>query len=92
MIASIPFLVATFFVYGCIRELRNLHGKSLMAYVLSLTLMYASMAVILLYDRYLYENYLTICKIFGHLLMMSTFTSFFWLNVMCFDIWTTFKG
>jgi G protein-coupled receptor Mth (Methuselah protein) len=92
MIVSIPFLVTTFFVYACIRELRNLHGKSLMSYIFSLTVMYAILALFGLFDRYLVENYNRTCKVLGYTLLTSMFMCFFWLNCMCFDIFTTFKG
>ncbi|KAG5681355.1 hypothetical protein PVAND_010799 [Polypedilum vanderplanki] len=92
MIASIPFLVITFFVYACIKELRNSHGKSLMAYVFSLTLIYGILSLLSLYDRYFVENYNILCKMMGYTLMTATFMCFFWLNVMCYDIWSTFKG
>lgn len=43
MILSVPFLIATFLVYACFWQLRNLHGKSLMCHVLSLTVAYLSL-------------------------------------------------
>ena len=46
MLFSVPFLVITFLVYGIIPELRNLHGKNLMSYVLCLSVAYTTMAFI----------------------------------------------
>ena len=46
LIISVPFLLATFFVYAVISELRNLHGKCLMCHVSSLLTAYVFLAVI----------------------------------------------
>jgi hypothetical protein len=91
MIASLPFLIATFFIYGCFKDLRNLHGKCLMGYVFSLTLMYVSIATIELEGVDLVDNHRNLCYFFGYMMLMSILMSFLWLNVMCYDIWTTFR-
>ena len=92
MITSIPFLLITFIVYAFIRELRNLHGKSLMAYVLSLTCMYTILVILGLHENSLVENYNRTCRLLGYSLLGAIFMCFFWLNVMCLDIWMAFKG
>lgn len=46
MIISIPFLLATLFVYAVLPEKRNLHGKCLMSYVSSLMLAYCFLVFI----------------------------------------------
>jgi hypothetical protein len=46
LIITVPFLLATFFVYAVISELRNLHGKCLMCHVSSLLAAYVFLAVI----------------------------------------------
>lgn len=46
MMLSLPFLFSTFLVYALIRDLRNLHGKSLMCHVATLLLAYSSLIVI----------------------------------------------
>jgi len=43
VLLSLPFLTITFLVYALIRELRNLHGKSLMCHVASLLVAYTSL-------------------------------------------------
>lgn len=45
MILSLPFLFSTFLVYALIKDLRNLHGKSLMCHVTSLLAAYTSLIV-----------------------------------------------
>lgn len=46
MILSLPFLFSTFLVYALIKDLRNLHGKSLMCHVATLLIAYTSLIVI----------------------------------------------
>lgn len=90
MIFSLPFLVITFCVYGFITELRNLHGKSLMCYVFSLSTLYISLSVVQL-ERDLFPAESFPCIFVGYTIYLSVLLCFFWLNVMCFDIWSTFK-
>lgn len=91
MIFSLPFLLITFCVYGFIPELRNLHGKSLMCYVFSLSVLYISLSVVQLEgDTFLPEMWP--CIFSGYCIYISVLLCFFWLNVMCYDIWSTFKG
>lgn len=46
MVLSLPFLFSTFLVYALVTELRNLHGKSLMCHVASLSMAYTSLVFI----------------------------------------------
>lgn len=97
MLLSVPFLMATFFVYLLIPELRNVHGKSLMCYVFGLTLAYALLAVVQLITskdscRQGEECInIILCSAFGYIIYFAFMVSFFWLNVMCFDIFWTFR-
>ncbi|KAG5681897.1 hypothetical protein PVAND_011303 [Polypedilum vanderplanki] len=91
MLISIPFLIITFCVYAFIPELRNLHGKCLMCYVFSLTTFYVALCIVQLdKDRVFPETFE--CAFLGYTIYISVFLCFFWLNVMCYDIWSTFKG
>lgn len=90
MIFSLPFLIITFAVYGFIPELRNLHGKSLMCYVLSLTILYVSLSIVQLEGDVFMPESLP-CISIGYVVYISVLLCFFWLNVMCFDIWSTFR-
>lgn len=90
MLLSVPFLIITFLVYGLIPELRNLHGKNLMSYVVCLTLAYTSMATIQMHTAYISTT--ASCAWLGYVAYIGFVSSFFWLNVMCFDIWWTFRG
>ncbi|KAL0272485.1 UNVERIFIED_CONTAM: hypothetical protein PYX00_005432 [Menopon gallinae] len=83
MALSLPFLVATLIVYS-FRELQNLHGKNLSSYVACLTIAYLSVIIVEICKLNLSE---TLCIILGLVRQFSFLSSFFWLNVMCFDLW-----
>lgn len=88
MIISIPFLITTFLIYSVCPELRTLHGKNLMCYVFSLTMLYTSLTMV-----YLRRTGNTFeCKAEGLTVYFSGLACFFWLNVLCFEIWTTIRG
>ncbi|XP_015110208.1 G-protein coupled receptor Mth2 isoform X2 [Diachasma alloeum] len=86
-----PFLIVTFLVYACLPVLRNIHGMILMAYVASLFLAYGGITLMRLevVDPRHSPMGCTFLAFFNYLWLMS---SFFWLNVMCFDIWLTFRS
>ncbi|PNF36788.1 G-protein coupled receptor Mth2 [Cryptotermes secundus] len=89
MIISVPFLFATFLVYAMIQELRNLHGKSLMCHVSTLLTGYLFLAIVQLGGTGLSNAFCIFC---AFTIFFAFHASFFWLNVMCFDIWWTFSG
>lgn len=88
MLLSVPFLLITLFVYACIPELRNMHGKSLMCYVLGLTVGYTALSLV---QMRLFAAETTPCVVAGYTLYFFFMVSFFWLNVMSFDIYWTFR-
>ncbi|XP_024889447.1 G-protein coupled receptor Mth2-like isoform X5 [Temnothorax curvispinosus] len=88
MLASVPFLVATYVVYWLLPDLRNLHGLTLRGYVGCLALAYSMLGVLQLTPQEQIPN--GICITFAFIIHFSFLASFFWLNVMCFDIWWTF--
>ncbi|KAF9423880.1 hypothetical protein HW555_000938 [Spodoptera exigua] len=78
-------------VYAWLPELRNLHGMVLMAYLLSFFvgfLFLATMQILIL----LKEISEDICIVLTFIVYFSLLSAFFWLNVMCYDIWWTFSG
>lgn len=90
MLLSVPCLIATFLVYGLVSDLRNLPGKILMSYVLCLTIAYSTMSIIFLKTSDMGNHWL--CSLMGYLVYISFVASFFWLNILCFDLWWTFRG
>ncbi|CAK1580414.1 unnamed protein product [Parnassius mnemosyne] len=91
LIVSIPFLLATFLVYAFIPELRNLHGMCLMAYCGGLIVAYTFLSYLKLHTGKVGVAMMG-CYIIAFIVYYAFQTSFFWLNVMCFDIWRTFSG
>ncbi|XP_031355688.1 G-protein coupled receptor Mth2-like [Photinus pyralis] len=87
MIISMPFLLATFIVYGLLPE-RNMHGKSLMSYVISLFGAYLFLVIIQEHTEIVGAG----CIALGTLCLFFFMVSFLWMNVMSIDIWWTFKG
>ncbi|XP_049545484.1 G-protein coupled receptor Mth2-like isoform X2 [Anopheles darlingi] len=88
-LVSLPFLVITFIVYAVIPELQNLPGMSVMCYVAALAVSYLLLALGRM-DFYDYQSFM--CRISAYTLYFTLMASFFWLNIMSFDIYWTFGG
>ncbi|RVE50886.1 hypothetical protein evm_004453 [Chilo suppressalis] len=91
LLLSVPFLLATFMVYAFIPDLRNLHGMCLMAYCAGLMVAYIFLAYLKVQSGEVGVA-MTGCLVVAFFVYYFFQTSFFWLNVMCFDIWRTFSG
>ncbi|XP_031622142.1 G-protein coupled receptor Mth2-like [Contarinia nasturtii] len=89
MLLSVPFILATILVYICLPELRNLHGKCLLCYLIGLIIGYTAMALVQLNGM----NYVEplICKSVGYLIYFSFLSAFLWLSVISFDLWWNFR-
>ncbi|XP_066587466.1 G-protein coupled receptor Mth2-like [Prorops nasuta] len=90
MIISVPFLLVTFLVYTLIPDLRNMHGNTLRCYIGPLIVAYISLAVLQITPPAQMSD--IACLFIAFIIHFSFLSSFFWLNVMCFDIWWTFGG
>ncbi|XP_060803116.1 probable G-protein coupled receptor Mth-like 3 isoform X2 [Amyelois transitella] len=91
MLTSCVFILATCAVYAWLPELRNLHGRVLMAYLLSLFVAFlfmATMQILISLDK----TNRSLCSSLTIVIYFAFEAAFFWLNVMCFDIWWTFSG
>ncbi|CAF4933006.1 unnamed protein product [Pieris macdunnoughi] len=91
MLISCVFIIVTVAVYYCLPELCNLHGKVLIAYLLSLFVGFiflSTMQILLSIDNISREY----CMTFTFIIYYFILAAFFWLNVMSFDIWWTFSG
>lgn len=94
MLFSVIFLLITFLVYAIIPELRNLNGKFLMSYVVSLAFSFVLLSIINS-PTLARKGKITLgvtCKTFGYLFYVCMLSSFFWLNAMSFNIWKTITG
>lgn len=90
LMVSCVFLVITLFVYVWIPELRGkLHGRCLLSMVSSLLATYVLMTVVQLAVEGMSDPACLACAFLKQLTMLA---SFFWLNVMCFDIWRSLKS
>ncbi|XP_049545738.1 probable G-protein coupled receptor Mth-like 10 [Anopheles darlingi] len=88
-LVSLPFLVATIVVYAILPELHNVPGMSLMSYVASLAVSYLLLALMRI-DVYGHQSIM--CRVTAYTVYFTLMASFFWLNVMSFDIYWTFTG
>ncbi|KAL7640916.1 UNVERIFIED_CONTAM: hypothetical protein RMT77_008053 [Armadillidium vulgare] len=84
------FLLLTFVVYFSLKELRGrTSGKCLISEVASLFVAY--IVLIILHTR---SHRLSTgnCQVTGTIEYIFSLASFFWLNVMCYDMWTTIRS
>uniref|UniRef100_A0A2S2QEW5 G-protein coupled receptor n=1 Tax=Sipha flava TaxID=143950 RepID=A0A2S2QEW5_9HEMI len=88
LIISIPFLFMTLLVYAFTKKLRDLHGKCIIGHVLSLLIAYISIIIGKLKTIGIDDK---VCVIIAYITQFFTLASFFWLNLMCFDLWYIFR-
>lgn len=89
MLASVPLLLVTFLVYICLPELRNLHGKCLLGYLMSMAIGYTCLALVKINGEKYVKPWL--CKSVGFVIYFLFLSAFFWSNVISFDLWWNFK-
>ncbi|XP_014254265.1 G-protein coupled receptor Mth2-like isoform X1 [Cimex lectularius] len=89
MLVSIPFLLVTFFVYAIFKQLRSLHGYCLMSHVAALIASYSSLIVVQIASSTMDIQF---CILLGFAVQFFFLATFFWLNVMCIDIYWAFSG
>ncbi|KAK4301847.1 hypothetical protein Pmani_026038 [Petrolisthes manimaculis] len=86
---SCIFLAITLLVYVSVPELHaKVHGKCLVSHVTALLLAYLSLIIV---QRTTDTMPDVACKVMASITHISFLAAFFWLNVMCFDIWWTLK-
>ncbi|XP_032664923.1 G-protein coupled receptor Mth2-like [Odontomachus brunneus] len=86
---SLPFLILTFLVYTILPDLWNIHGYTLRSYVGSLFVAYLIIGPFQLMSLTTLSD--AVCIGSGMVCYFSFLASFFWLNVISFDIWWTFR-
>ncbi|KAJ6642045.1 G-protein coupled receptor Mth2 [Pseudolycoriella hygida] len=89
MFISVPFLIVTILVYTILPELRNVHGKSLVCYLLGLIVGYVTLGWIKLNGSEYVEPVL--CRSLGYIVYFAFISAFFWLSVISFDLWWNFR-
>ncbi|XP_032664897.1 probable G-protein coupled receptor Mth-like 3 [Odontomachus brunneus] len=88
---SLLFLLLTFVVYTILPDLWNMHGYILRGYIGSLFFAHISLVPHKLIPDKPYVLPDAICIGSAFIAYFSDMASFFWLNVMCFDIWWAFR-
>lgn len=89
MMISVPFIAATFLVYVLLPDLRNLHGKCLLGYLLGLIIGYSLLIWIRLHGWH--KNDPNSRKAIGLITYFSLLSAFFWSNVISFDLHRNFR-
>ncbi|GFG32348.1 hypothetical protein Cfor_02394, partial [Coptotermes formosanus] len=84
LLISVPFLIITMLVYCLIPELRDLHGKSLVCYVLCFTVAYIFLAAVQLGGEAFDQD---LCVVVAFVIQFSFLSCFSWLNVLSFNTW-----
>ncbi|XP_039309702.1 G-protein coupled receptor Mth isoform X2 [Solenopsis invicta] len=91
LVVKCIFLLMTLLVYAYLPNLQNIHGKTVICYVSSILLSAICSFIINWYDKVGFEQQRKIkCKSLAYIGFFSFHAVFFWLHVMCFDIWRTF--
>ncbi|XP_022196524.2 G-protein coupled receptor Mth2 isoform X3 [Nilaparvata lugens] len=81
------FLLMTLIVYCSLEKLRNTMGKCLIFFVVCLLIGYAA----LFFDRVIQYKPPLECTIIAYTMYFFLLAGFFWLNVMCYDIYSAFR-
>ncbi|XP_054084789.1 G-protein coupled receptor Mth2 isoform X2 [Zeugodacus cucurbitae] len=87
MLISLPFLYITVLIYWFIPELWNLHSKCLICYLLSLAIG-TTLIVVVNFRGAEFET--VTCAIIGFVAYYFLSAVFYWLNVICYDVWQNF--
>ncbi|XP_029168407.1 LOW QUALITY PROTEIN: G-protein coupled receptor Mth2-like [Nylanderia fulva] len=87
-IVSILLLGSVFLVYSILPELRNVHGFMLRNYSGALIVAYSIYIVIIIATA---DIPYSVCVTIAFLNYFCYMASFFWLSIMSFDMWCTFR-
>ncbi|XP_014254266.1 G-protein coupled receptor Mth2-like isoform X2 [Cimex lectularius] len=89
MIISIPFLLVTLIIYVILRPYHSIDGHILLRHVFPIFLSYVTLVIVQVFSDYLS---LVQCIFLGFAVQFFFLATFFWLNVMCIDIYWAFSG
>ncbi|CAL4095067.1 unnamed protein product [Meganyctiphanes norvegica] len=90
LLISAIFLAIVMIVYISIPELHaKVHGKCLVSHSFSLLLAFVFLVIVKWANK---DMNIIACKTMASVIHISFLSAFFWLNVMCFDIWWTLKS
>ncbi|XP_029177793.1 G-protein coupled receptor Mth2-like [Nylanderia fulva] len=86
---SILLLGSVFLVYSILPKLRNVHGFMLRNYSGALTVAHSIYIVTFIRTA---DILYSVCVTIAFLNYLCCMASFFWLSIMSFDMWCTFRG
>ncbi|XP_066952255.1 probable G-protein coupled receptor Mth-like 1 [Macrobrachium rosenbergii] len=90
VIISSGFLGITLFVYVCIPDMHaKVHGKCVSSHVSALLIAFITLFIV---HQFSQKVNTFGCKFMASVMQLSFLAAFFWLNVMCFDIWWTLRS
>ncbi|KAK7024284.1 hypothetical protein SK128_025584 [Halocaridina rubra] len=89
VILSAVFLLVTIIFHIFIPKLRDMQGLCLLSHVISLFVADLALVVGYLFSGDIHHHH---CVINGFILQYSLMAAFFWLNVMCYDIWRVIRA
>ncbi|XP_039309690.1 G-protein coupled receptor Mth isoform X2 [Solenopsis invicta] len=90
LVVKCIFLLMTLLVYAYLPNLQNIHGKTVICYVSSILLTTTCTFISNWYVNVGHKLQKTSCKVLAYIGFFFFHAIFFWLNVLCFDIWRTF--
>lgn len=82
----LPLLFIVLSLYYFIPWLESLHGKIVISYIISVTFYHLS-SFIIQHELVTLQTNKPLCSFVGYLLYISILSCFFWLHVMCYDVW-----
>ncbi|XP_039309707.1 G-protein coupled receptor Mth2 isoform X2 [Solenopsis invicta] len=92
LIVKCLFFLMTLLVYAYLPNLQNIHGKTVICYVSTILLSTIFKFIIDWFDKVAAEQQeKKSCKAIAYIGYFFFRSTEFWLNVMCFDIWWTFR-
>lgn len=86
MLISVAFLYATILIYWCTGNLKSLNGKCIVCYIFSLA-NWTMLIVIVNFEVTVITSNDFACAVVGFVAYYFLTATFFWLNVICFDLW-----
>ncbi|GBP53406.1 G-protein coupled receptor Mth2 [Eumeta japonica] len=91
MLISIVFMLLTIAVYLILPDMKkSLHGRNLLCHLCSMLVSFVCVASMQI-STISVNPTRTLCMIVSFIIYFSLLAAFFWLNVMCFDMWRKFR-
>ncbi|XP_034182558.2 G-protein coupled receptor Mth2 [Osmia lignaria lignaria] len=89
LLISVPFLILTILAYSITPKLRDVFGKALCRYCGCLALAFITLAITQLGSLHLSSE---TCTSIAFVIQFSFVACFFWLNVMCIEMWSLVRS